>query len=181
MRGGKVAAVIVEVVLLLAVIGQRLPRNLSSRDTATIREYGKKQRIHGGALLKDIKDSLGTFIHKRNGADLLVNITNDAWFGKTSAPSQHFSIAVFRAVENRVFVARAANTGISGFIDPRGKILKQGGVFTEEAINGKVRLMEQRSFYTLYGDVFAWVCSAISLLLLGYVLTQKRNAKGSDG
>ncbi len=113
----------------------------------------------------------------KEGANFLVTITNDAWFGKTSAPYQHFAIAVFRAVENRVFVARAANTGISGFIDPRGKILKQGGIFTEEAIDGTVRLMEGKTFYTLYGDVFAWVCSAISLLLLGYALAQRQSAR----
>jgi apolipoprotein N-acyltransferase len=109
----------------------------------------------------------------KRGANFLVTITNDAWFGKTSAPYQHFSIATFRAVENRVFVARAANTGITGFIDPRGRILKQGGIFTEEAINGTIRLSSQKTFYTLYGDIFAWVCSALSILLLAYALLQK--------
>jgi apolipoprotein N-acyltransferase len=110
----------------------------------------------------------------KNGADFLVTITNDAWFGRTSAPYQHFSTAVFRAVENRVFIARAANTGISGFIDPKGKIIKQGDIFTEEAMNGTIRLLKRKTFYTLYGDVFACVCSGLSLLLLGYALSQKR-------
>jgi len=55
------------------------------------------------------------------GSEYIVTITNDAWFGKTSAPYQHFSMAVLRAVENRVPVARAANTGVSGFIDSKGK------------------------------------------------------------
>jgi apolipoprotein N-acyltransferase len=96
----------------------------------------------------------------------LVTITNDAWFGRTSAPSQHFSIATFRAVENRVFIARAANTGISGLIDPKGKILKQGEIFTEEAITGTIRLNKSKTFYTLYGDVFAWICTAFSMILL---------------
>ena len=102
----------------------------------------------------------------KNGADFLVTITNDAWFGRTSAPSQHFSIATLRAVENRVFIARAANTGISGLIDPKGKILKQGEIFTEEAINGTIRLNKSKTFYTLYGDVFAWICTAFSIILL---------------
>jgi len=109
----------------------------------------------------------------KEGADFLVTITNDAWFGKTSAPYQHLSIAIFRAIENRVFIARAANTGISGFIDPKGKIVKQGGLFTEEAINGTIRLSEEKTFYTLYGDVFAWCCSACSILLLGLAFFQK--------
>jgi apolipoprotein N-acyltransferase len=102
----------------------------------------------------------------KRGANFLVTITNDAWFGRTSAPYQHFSMAAFRAVENRVFVARAANTGITGFIDPTGKILKEGRIFTEEAMSGTVRLSSQKTFYTLYGDVFAWICSACSILLL---------------
>ena len=113
----------------------------------------------------------------KDGADFLVTITNDAWFGRTSAPYQHFSIATFRAIENRVFIARAANTGISGFIDPKGRILKQGGIFTEEAMNGTIRLSSEKTFYTLYGDVFAWICSALSLLLLAYSFIQNRRKK----
>ena len=82
-------------------------------------------------------------------------------------------MAAFRAVENRVFVARAANTGITGLIDPRGKILKEGGTFTEEAISGTIRLSNQKTFYTFYVDIFAWTCSALSLLFIAYALFQK--------
>jgi apolipoprotein N-acyltransferase len=114
----------------------------------------------------------------KRGANFLVTITNDAWFGRTSAPYQHFSTAVFRAVENRVFVARAANTGITGFIDPKGKIVKQGRIFTEEAMNGTIRLSNRKTFYTLYGDVFAWACTACSLLLLVNAFFQKRKKHG---
>ena len=106
----------------------------------------------------------------KGGANFLITITNDAWFGRPSAPYQHFSIATFRAVENRVFIARAANTGITGFIDPKGKIINQGGIFTEEAMNGVIRLSSQKTFYTLYGDIFAWICSAFSILLVAYAL-----------
>jgi len=109
----------------------------------------------------------------KKGANFLVTLTNDAWFGRTSAPYQHFSMAAFRAVENRVFVARAANTGITGFIDPRGKILKEGGIFTEEAMSETVRLSSQKTFYTLFGDVFAWVCSGFSILIWLYALFKK--------
>jgi apolipoprotein N-acyltransferase len=110
----------------------------------------------------------------KKGANFLVTITNDAWFGRTSAPYQHFSMAVFRAVENRVFVARAANTGISGLIDPSGKILKQGKIFAEEAITGTIRLSTERTFYTLYGDVFAWLCSGFTLLLLASAFSRRK-------
>ena len=70
MRGGEVPAVKIEIVLLLAVIGQRLARNLSSGNAATVGEYRKKQRIHAAAFLKHIEDFLGSFIHKRNCSDL---------------------------------------------------------------------------------------------------------------
>jgi apolipoprotein N-acyltransferase len=109
----------------------------------------------------------------KNGANFLVTITNDAWFGRTSAPYQHLSIAAFRAVENRVFIPRAANTGISAIIDPKGKILKQGDIFTEEAITGTIRLSNTKTFYTLYGDVFAWICSGLSILFLVAVFLRK--------
>jgi len=82
-------------------------------------------------------------------------------------------MATFRAVENRVFVARAANTGITGFIDPTGKILKEGRIFTQEAMIGTIRLSDLKTFYTLYGDIFAWVCSALSILLLVNALVKK--------
>ena len=113
----------------------------------------------------------------KRGANLLVTMTNDAWFGRTSAPYQHFSQAVFRAVENRVFIARAANTGISGLIDPKGKILKRGEIFKEEAIHGTLHLMRERTFYTEYGDVFAWICSAVSTFLVGYALFRDRSGQ----
>jgi len=110
----------------------------------------------------------------KDGADFLVTITNDAWFGRTSAPYQHLSIATFRAIENRVFIARAANTGISAFIDPKGKIVDQGGIFTEEAMNGTIRLSRNKTFYTLYGDVFAWICSGFSIFFLLHALIRKQ-------
>ena len=87
-----------------------------------------------------------------NGAHLLVNITNDAWFGRTSAAFQHFSMAVFRAVENRRYLARAANTGISGFIDPCGRILSPTPLFQEAVATESVSLLTEHSFYTQWGE-----------------------------
>jgi len=110
----------------------------------------------------------------KDGADFLVTITNDAWFGRTSAPYQHLSMATFRAIENRVFIARAANTGISAFIDPKGKIVDQGGIFAEEAMNGTIHLSRNKTFYTLYGDVFAWICSGFSIFFLLHALIRRQ-------
>ena len=101
----------------------------------------------------------------REGAQLMVTLTNDAWFGRTAAPYQHFAMATLRAVENRVYVVRVANTGISGVIDPAGRILVSSGLFTEEVLQARVHLAPVRSgtFYTRYGDLFAWICLAAVL------------------
>ncbi len=100
-----------------------------------------------------------------NGADILTTMTNDAWFGRTQAALQHFSIAVFRAVENRRSVVRAANTGISGFIDPAGTILEKTDIFTACALTRQVPVMSGKTFYTRHGDLAAKACLVAFLLI----------------
>lgn len=102
----------------------------------------------------------------REGANFLVTITNDAWFGKTVAPHQHFGMVVFRAVENRMAFARAANTGVSGLIDPTGRILTATPIFTEHAVIGSIPLSSPSTVYTRFGDVFAWACVIMTVFLL---------------
>ncbi len=98
------------------------------------------------------------------GADLLVNITNDAWFGRTPAPFQHSAASVFRAVENRIYLARAANTGYSCVIDPRGKIVgevadRQGRrLFVPGWTTVEIYPRSRSSFYRRHGDIFSWLC-----------------------
>jgi apolipoprotein N-acyltransferase len=87
------------------------------------------------------------------GSDLLVNITNDAWFGRSSAPFQHLAMSRFRAVENRVWLARAANTGISAIVAPSGRIVARSPLFERLALRGKVGLGARPTLYTRYGDV----------------------------
>lgn len=102
----------------------------------------------------------------RSGARVLVNITNDAWFGLTSAPHQHLSMAVLRAVENRRCLVRSANTGISAVISPRGAITARTGLFTQAVLPAMIENYAVMTFYTRHGDVFAWLCCAAGLLLL---------------
>jgi apolipoprotein N-acyltransferase len=110
-----------------------------------------------------------------NGAELIATITNDAWFGRSSAPYQHFSMAVFRAVENRVPVVRAANTGISGFIDQRGRILKKSDIFEKALLTGEITIGSfQESFYSKYGDLFAFLCIINTILLVANNLYPKK-------
>lgn len=101
-----------------------------------------------------------------HNATLLVNITNDAWFGQTSGPYQHFSMTVFRAVENRRSLARAANTGISGFVDPVGRILAATPLMQEAVVTQTVPLIKEKTIYTRFGDVFAWACLALVLSVI---------------
>ena len=100
------------------------------------------------------------------GGDFIVNITNDAWFGRTSGPYQHFSMAVFRAIENRKPVIRAANTGISGFIDSNGRILSRSNLFEREFLVMKIQTDSTRSFYSKYGDLFSYLWIVFSIILI---------------
>ena len=116
----------------------------------------------------------------RNNASLLVNITNDAWFGTTSGPYQHFSMTVLRAVENRRSLARAANTGISGFIDPVGRILTATALLEEAAVIQSIPLLKEKSVYTVIGDLFARVCIGVLIVavLVNIVRWRANRAKG---
>jgi apolipoprotein N-acyltransferase len=101
-----------------------------------------------------------------NGAEVLINLTNDAWYGYSSAPYQHFSMAVFRAVENRRSLVRSANTGISGFIDPVGRILAKTPIFKEASLTMEVPLLGLSTLYTRWGDFFARGCLVLLILLI---------------
>lgn len=103
-------------------------------------------------------------MYKKGDAELLVNITNDAWFGATSAPFQHFSMTIFRAVETRLYLVRSANTGISGIIDPGGRIIAKTKIFQKDALKGKVKFMKMPTFYAQYGDVLV----AVSFILITF-------------
>src|SRR3970282_1354175 len=96
----------------------------------------------------------------------MTTVTNDAWCGRTAAPSQHFSMAVLRAVENRVPVARAANTGISGFIDAKGRVLASSRIFTAAVLTRTLTPGNKKTFYTKHGDLFAYACVLAAIVLM---------------
>ncbi|EFK07181.1 apolipoprotein N-acyltransferase [delta proteobacterium NaphS2] len=117
----------------------------------------------------------------RDGAQVLVNITNDAWFGATSAPYQHLSMAVFRSVETGLPMIRAANTGFSAFIGPSGKILSRSALFEEAVLDQSVPFSPSppATLYTRMGDLFAGALLLISLLKLFYLFRMRVKRKGS--
>src|SRR5262249_56246665 len=90
------------------------------------------------------------------GSELLTTITNDSWFGATSAPYQHFQQASMRAIENGRFLVRAANTGISGIVDPYGRVLAKTDIFEPAVQVGEARFLRTSTFYTRHGDVVAY-------------------------
>ncbi|MDI1471824.1 MAG: apolipoprotein N-acyltransferase [Thermodesulfovibrio sp.] len=100
------------------------------------------------------------------GGNFIVNITNDGWFGNTAGPYQHFSIAVFRAIENRKPLIRSANSGISGFIDSSGRIINKTNLFERKYFVSDIQINNKISFYTKYGDIFAYICIVFSLIFL---------------
>jgi apolipoprotein N-acyltransferase len=102
----------------------------------------------------------------KNGVSLLTTITNDAWFGKSSAPYQHFAMAVMRTIENRRYLIRAANTGISGIVDPYGRIIEKTDIFVPAVLSGKVRWVDEQTFYTKTGDWILYLSMIVSAIVL---------------
>jgi apolipoprotein N-acyltransferase len=108
------------------------------------------------------------------GANLLVNITNDAWFGKSSAPYQLFAMATMRAIENHTPLVRVANTGISAVISPTGRVLASTELFTSKTLIENVELKQQRpTFYARHGDLFAEACVVLSIIGLLAALSRR--------
>jgi len=100
------------------------------------------------------------------GARFLVNITNDTWFGRSPGPFQHMRIAVFRAVENRIWVARCANSGISAFIDPYGRERARAGLYSQKVLTGNLYPIRDYPLFTRLGPVVGRYSFYIMLMTL---------------
>jgi len=111
--------------------------------------------------------------YRQRGAEFLVNITNDAWFGKMSAPYQHAAHLVMRAIENRVGIARAANSGISGFVDPLGRTYELTELDTSLIVTGELITSDASTIYTKTGDLAGLIAVAGTLALCGYARLKK--------
>ncbi|CAK8712911.1 Apolipoprotein N-acyltransferase [Candidatus Electrothrix laxa] len=110
------------------------------------------------------------------GANLLVNLTNDAWYGKSSAPYHSWAMTVFRAVENRRSLVRSANTGISGFISPTGEIKEESPLFKSETVSARTPLLTGHTVFMYGGYHFGAICLALVPFLL-YLATRKQQRK----
>jgi apolipoprotein N-acyltransferase len=108
------------------------------------------------------------------GSELLTTITNDAWFGPTSAPYQHFEQASMRAIEEGRYLVRAANTGISGIVDPYGRVVARSGIYEPAILVGDARYLRTSTFYARYGDVLPY---ASAVMTLGLLVTSRRRVQ----
>ena len=127
------------------------------------------------ASLICFEDTIGDLTRRfvLNGANLLVNVTNDGWFLHSAASHQHLDNAIFRCVETRRPMVRAANTGVTCFVNEFGRVTQilqddAGGTFTEGVLTGEVNVPQDRqlTFYVRYGELFAQLCAVVTLIAL---------------
>ncbi|MGB5139614.1 MAG: apolipoprotein N-acyltransferase, partial [Candidatus Zixiibacteriota bacterium] len=111
------------------------------------------------------------------GVDFLAVITNDDWFGETAGPYQHFYIPVFRAVENRVWIVRAANTGICGIFDPYGRVVAKTQLGGRTFLTGKIGPRMGETMFQRWGAVLGKICLAMAVLA-GIILTITKRRHG---
>jgi apolipoprotein N-acyltransferase len=102
------------------------------------------------------------------GAQVLVNISDDGWYGDTSAPWQHLNMARMRAIENRRWLLRDTNNGVTAAIDPYGRVRQSIPRNQVDALPAQFGFRSDITFYTAHGDVFAWACAALSLCIIGW-------------
>jgi len=100
----------------------------------------------------------------RQGSQLLTTITNDAWYELSSAPHQHFEMARVRAIEQGRYLVRAANTGISGVVDPYGRVLERTNLFEPAVFSADLRFLTERTLYARIGNLFAYACVLLTAL-----------------
>ncbi len=110
----------------------------------------------------------------RGGANVLVNLSDDGWYGDTSAPFQHINMARMRAIENRRWLLRDTNSGITSAVDPYGRVVEWTARHVRSAVQVHFSYRSEMTFYTLHGDLFAYACALVTSLLLAFGSLPKR-------
>ena len=100
------------------------------------------------------------------GSELLTTIANDAWYGRSAAAYQHWQQASLRSIEEGRYLARAANTGISGFVDPYGRVLQKSQMFQSAVMTEDLRFLTNRTIYSRIGDLAGWLSVALTAAAL---------------
>ena len=140
------------------------------QDTTIFYDVGKKSHFLAMVCYESIfPEFVGSFVKK--GAEFLIFITNDSWWGNTSGARQHKQYAVLRAVENRRWVVRCANGGISCFIDPEGHVYDETSMYTVDFIHHDIQPRKELTFYSRHGDLFARICAIIALIIILFTVS----------
>ncbi|MFQ6037685.1 MAG: apolipoprotein N-acyltransferase [Candidatus Aminicenantales bacterium] len=147
--------------------------DITPGETHVLHEYGGHP--FGSPICYEIIFPAFVRAFVRKGARFLVTITNDGWYGKSSAPYQHFAMAVFRAVETRRYILRAATTGVSGIIDPYGRILARSQMMTQTCLTARIAPREDLTPYVRYGDVLPVASLTLSAPFLIFGMFVRRN------
>ena len=110
----------------------------------------------------------------KNGAEVFVNVSDDGWYGDTSAPWQHLNMARMRAIENRRWLLRDTNSGVTAAIDPYGRVRQSIPRHQTGALTAGFGFNSERTFYTMHGDVFAWLCAILSIGVVGWSMAKSK-------
>jgi apolipoprotein N-acyltransferase len=116
---------------------------------------GHRVSVH--ICYEDVVPSFVNKMMRKDPADLLVNITNDAWFGDSTEPWIHLALSKFRAIEQRRYLVRSTNSGVSAIIDPIGRVVSHSGTYRQEAIRAEVAWLQGRTPYRVLGDAGWWL------------------------
>jgi apolipoprotein N-acyltransferase len=112
-----------------------------------------------------------------NGAEVLVNISDDGWYGDTSAPWQHLNMARMRAIENRRWILRDTNNGVTAAIDPYGRVRQSIPRHQADALPAQYGFRDDLTFYSAHGDVFAWCCAILSIGVAGWSVNKLQRSR----
>jgi len=112
--------------------------------------------------------------------DVMFNLTNDSWYGKSTEPVEHLALASFRSIENRRALVRVTNTGISAIVDPVGRIVSRTGIWTKETLVSRVPMLKGTTVYTQYGDLLGWLCILLAAWCIGQALSMAGKGGGSQ-
>lgn len=154
--------------LLARVVGDQVPDDFAfGKEHTVFHLTNDKAKV---APLICFEDTIGDLVRQfvLGGANLLVNVTNDGWFLRSAGSQQHVANAVFRCVETRLPMVRAANTGVSCFVNQFGHITQTWSQFTEGTLTGEVEVPigDEHTFYVRHGEIFAEACLGITAVVL---------------
>jgi apolipoprotein N-acyltransferase len=137
-----------------------------------------EHRISALICYEDIQPALVNRMVRHANPDLLVNLTNDAWFGDSTEPWIHLGLAQLRAVEQHRYLVRATSSGVSAIIDAKGTVVTHGGTFQQEAIVGQARFLRGQTGYGVVGDL-PWY--AATLLIMAMAILPRRRGVALPG